>query len=177
MPVLIFLEPYSHFKVYPEGTMQLTVGDLAATAGVTPQAIRYYEAEGLLPEPPRTAAGYRVYDAFALNRLNFIRRARTLGLSLAEIREIGRLADSGRAPCCRVRELLGGKLHELDRKIEELMALRGQLGRFVKKISAMPDQADSSDAVCYLIETVALEASDGGEKVRRGRKRKTGKGR
>ena len=138
----------------------LSVGDLAGRAGITPQAVRYYEAEGLLRPPARTPAGYRIYEPSVLNRLRFIRRARALGLSLAEIKEIARLADSRKAPCCRVRELLGSKLNDLNARIEELIRLRDQLTRFVKKISTMPDQADTSDAVCYLIETVSLGGNE-----------------
>lgn len=123
---------------------------------MSPQAVRFYEAAGLLPAPARTLAGYRSYDSSALGRLNFIRRARQLGLSLKEIREVIRLADSRRAPCCRVRELLGDKLRELDGRIEELRRFREELRRFVKELSNMPDQADSSGVVCRLIEAAPI---------------------
>ena len=106
---------------------RLRIGELARRAGVSPQGVRFYEAEGLLPAPARTAAGYRTYDSSALGRLNFIRRARHLGLSLAEIKEVIRLAGSRRAPCCRVRELLGEKLQDLNERIEELTRFRDQL--------------------------------------------------
>lgn len=135
-----------------EADRQLRIGELARQAGVSSQAVRFYEAEGLLPPPARTAAGYRTYDSSALGRLNFIRRARHLGLSLAEIREVIQLAKSRRAPCCRVRELLGEKLNELNEKIEELTRFRDQLRRFMKELSTMPDQADTSQQVCALIE-------------------------
>ncbi len=131
---------------------RLTIGELARRAAVSPQGIRFYEAEGLLPAPPRTPAGYRTYDALALGRLQFIRRARQLGLSLDEIREVVGLASSRRTPCCRVRELLGEKLRQLDQKINELVRFRSQLRDFLKQIAKMPDQADTSEQVCALIQ-------------------------
>ncbi len=131
---------------------RLRIGELAKRAGVSPQAVRFYEAEGLLPAPARTAAGYRTYDLSALGRLEFIRRARHLGLSLEEIREVIQLAGSRKAPCCRVRELLGAKLNDLNRKIEELTRFRDQLRRFMKELATLPDQADTSQQVCALIE-------------------------
>ena len=131
---------------------RLTVGDLARRAGISPQGIRFYEAEGLLPAPPRTAAGYRIYDPSALGRLQFIRRGRQLGLSLVEIKEVMGLARSRKAPCCRVRELLGEKLRDLDQRIAELVRFRDQLRDFFKQIATMPDQADTSQQVCALIE-------------------------
>ena len=131
---------------------RLRIGELAEKAGVSPQAVRFYEAEGLLRPPARTAHGYRIYDLPALGRLNFIRHARDLGLSLAEIKEVLRMADSRRAPCCRVRELLGQKLKALKERIEELSRFRDQLRRFVKELATMPDQANTSQQVCALIE-------------------------
>lgn len=130
----------------------LTIGELARRAGVSPQGVRFYEAEGLLRAPPRTPAGYRTYDAPALGRLQFIRRARQLGLSLVEIREVIGLANARKAPCCRVRVLLVEKLRELDKKIDELVRFRDQLGGFLKKIAKMPDQSDTSEQVCALIQ-------------------------
>ena len=102
----------------------MTIGQVAKQTGLSTQAIRYYEREGLLPKPGRTHTSYRIYEPETLGRLNFIRTARALGFSLDEIKEIFRMSRAGRAPCCRVRELLTGKFDELDRKIEELSRFR-----------------------------------------------------
>ena len=131
---------------------QMTIGKAAEEAGVSAQAIRYYEREGLLPAPYRTHTGYRLYGAETVGRLNFVRQARALGLSLDEIKEIFRLSESGSAPCCRVRELLSKKLDDLDHRISELTRFRSELQAFLRKIANVPDQSDASSHVCQLIE-------------------------
>lgn len=131
------------------------IGELARAVGVKPQTVRYYEREGLLGRAARTRSGYRLYDEAALLRLRFIRAAQTLGLSLAEIRELVMLSREGRSPCARVRALLREKLRALDRKIAELRAFRRELAALLAQLDAMPDQADSSPYVCSLIMTLA----------------------
>jgi len=131
------------------------IGELARAVGVTPQTIRYYEREGLLERPPRTPSGYRLYGDDALGRLRFIRAAQGLGFSLGEIRELIALSRAGRSPCARVRELFRKKLQLLDQRITELRAFRRELAAAVRALEALPDQADSSEAVCPLIMTLA----------------------
>ena len=130
----------------------MTTGRVAAQTGVSAQAGRHYEREGLLPAPNRTHTGYRLYGTEVVGRLNFIRQARALGLSLGEIREIFRLSEAGSAPCCRVRELLSEKLDDLDRRIAELTGFRSELQGFLRKLANVPDQSDASSHVCRLIE-------------------------
>ena len=133
----------------------MTIGEIAKQTGLTTQAIRYYEQEGLVPKPERTHTGYRMYRAEALVRLNFIRTARTLGFALDEIKEILRMAAAGRAPCSRVREMLANKLEELNRRIAELQRFREELRIFLRELSKIPDQADTSRRICVLIETAS----------------------
>ena len=130
----------------------MRIGEVADRTGLTTQAIRYYEREGLLPQPIRTHTAYRMYSPEVLGRLGFIKQARRLGLSLKEIKQILRMSQAGRAPCCKVRELLAGKLEELDRTIAELSLFREELQRFLEAIARMPDQADTSRQVCGLIQ-------------------------
>ncbi len=130
----------------------MTIGEVASRTGLTAQAIRYYERERLLPEPNRTHTAYRAYGPEVLSKLSFIKQARRLGLSLKEIKQILDMSQAGHAPCCQVRELLAGKLEELDRTIAELSRFRTELLRFLAKIAKMPDQADTSRQVCALIE-------------------------
>ncbi len=107
----------------------MRIGELAATAGVSAKTIRYYEAMGLLPPPARTVAGYRLYGPADRERLRFIRTARDLGLSLAEIRAILELRDGGQPPCTHVRELLNRKIAAIDAQLRALTAWRRELVR------------------------------------------------
>lgn len=103
----------------------MRIGEAAAAAGMTTKALRFYEAEGLLPMPERSGNGYRDYGDGTIGRLQFIGRGRAAGLTLAQIREILRLRDADTAPCRQVGELLGKELECLDARIAELVALRG----------------------------------------------------
>jgi DNA-binding transcriptional MerR regulator len=82
------------------------IGELADQAGISTKAIRYYEQIGILTPPTRTAAGYRTYDQAALGRLEFVRAAQAVGLTLGEIRQIIAFRDNGQAPCAHVTDLL-----------------------------------------------------------------------
>lgn len=110
----------------------MTIGQLAAQAGVGVETVRYYERRGLLPEPPRKPgaahhAGYRQYDAGALARLRFIRNAQELGFTLAEIRELLELRVAEGTTCRDVKARAETKLADVERKIAELDQLRRAL--------------------------------------------------
>ena len=132
----------------------MTIGKVAKQARMTPETIRFYEREGLLAEPQRSHTGYRLYTPAVMSRLHFIKKTRYLGLSLEEIKEIFSMARRSQAPCCRVRELLAGKLTELEEKISEFKRLRDEVNQFIDSIAGLPDQANSSESVCELIETM-----------------------
>jgi DNA-binding transcriptional MerR regulator len=106
---------------------QLTVGQLAAKAGVRTDTIRFYERTGLLPRPARTGGEHRRYGPADVDRLLFIRGAQRLGLRLAEIRALVEVRDTGTCPCRPAGEVLRAHLAETDREIARLTALRGQL--------------------------------------------------
>ena len=105
----------------------LRIGDLASRIGVQPEAIRYYERRGLLPRPARGPNRYRLYAPEHLERVEFIKRAQSLGLSLEEIREVMELKYGGTSPCQHVRDLLREKLEGVDRQIARLRAFRREL--------------------------------------------------
>jgi Cu(I)-responsive transcriptional regulator len=107
----------------------MTIGALGEATGVGAETIRYYERIGLLPEPARTAAGYRMYEREHVRRLNFIRRGRELGLSLDAVRELLSLAGDRLRSCARVDRLVREHIHDLDHKIAGLQQLRGALQR------------------------------------------------
>ena len=106
---------------------QAFIGTIAREAGVPIQTIRYYEQLGLLPRAQRTASGYRVYGPDAVERLQFIKKAQTLGLLLADLREVLDLTDRGRCPCGHVERLLKTRLQTLRQKIADLRVLERRL--------------------------------------------------
>src|SRR5262245_51359791 len=87
------------------GTVRMAIGALSGRTGTNVETIRYYERAGLLPIPPRTPGGYRLYGSAHVKRLSFVRRARALGFSLDEIRRLLKLADERKRPCAEVREV------------------------------------------------------------------------
>ena len=101
------------------------ISQVAQRAGVTPDAIRYYERLGVLPRPPRTAGGLRAYGDDVLPRVRFIQQAQALGLTLKDVKEL--VANEGRAGqqrCRRVRDLLKTRLADVDARISEMQAFR-----------------------------------------------------
>ncbi|MCW4386538.1 heavy metal-responsive transcriptional regulator [Salinibacterium sp. SYSU T00001] len=118
----------------------MRIGEAAAAAGMTAKTLRFYEVRGLLPEAKRSANGYRDYSLETTARLDFIRRSRIAGLTLAQIRDILRIRDAGQAPCTHVRDLLAQQLTNLDRQIAELLALRATVAEF-HDAAAVPDPA------------------------------------
>ncbi len=105
----------------------MRIGELAARFGLNPKTIRYYEEIGLLPRAGRSASGYRLYDERDVERLGFIRRAKTLGLSLDEIRDILKVEEEGSPPCCQVLDLIDVKISAIDQRMAELQAFRTEL--------------------------------------------------
>lgn len=97
----------------------MLIGELAARAGVTQKAVRYYERRGLL-KPQRTRARYRDFDERALAVVQTIRRGQNLGMQLDELREVVELINHGSAPCQTVRSLLAEKRADVARRIKEL---------------------------------------------------------
>jgi DNA-binding transcriptional MerR regulator len=128
-----------------------TIGELAARAGLTPDALRYYERLGVIPKAPRTAGGFRIYSADVLARLQFIKQAQQHGLTLAEIRELLRLDTSrGASQCRRVQQLLQRKLADVDARVTELQAFRRTLDDYLARCDRALTRG--ADAACPVIE-------------------------
>ena len=98
----------------------LTIGKLSDRTGCNIETIRYYERIGLMPAPPRTAGGHRLYSADHEKRLTFIRRSRKLGFTLQEVRGLLRLVDGGEYTCAEVKTLTLDHASEIRRKIADL---------------------------------------------------------
>ena len=120
----------------------LKIGELATRCGVSRDTVRFYEREGLLPRPRRTASQYRVYGEADAGRLLFIRRAQAIGLTLDDIRELIRFEEL-RTPgeCRRVAGLLRQRIEAIDRKLVELKAFRRQLAEGLQRCESAEGEA------------------------------------
>jgi DNA-binding transcriptional MerR regulator len=137
---------------------KLRIGELADQFGLNPKTIRYYEDIGLLPEPERTIVGYRQYGAAARERLNFIVKARAIGLALDEIGHILALSRDGQQPCEHVLTLLDRKVAAIDEQLRALTEVRGEL---VELQSQAAQSARSDACVCGIIEHAQSAARAG----------------
>ncbi|MDY0963639.1 Cd(II)/Pb(II)-responsive transcriptional regulator [Massilia oculi] len=107
--------------------MLMRIGELAKLTGCQSETVRFYEQKGLLPPPVRSQANYRMYDASHAERLHFIRRCRSLGMSLGEVETLLGYQDQPERSCSGVNALVDHQLSEIDRQILELKALRTEL--------------------------------------------------
>ncbi len=103
------------------------IGAAARASGVSAKMIRHYEEIGLVPQAGRTSAGYRVYAPADVHRLRFVKRARDLGFSMAEIGRLLALWNDRRRKSSEVKRLAMKHVAELERKIAELQSMRGSL--------------------------------------------------
>jgi DNA-binding transcriptional MerR regulator len=129
----------------------MRIGELAKQAGISTKAIRYYEQIGILAPATRTASGYRTYDQTTLGRLGFVRAAQAVGLTLGEIRQIIAFRDNGQAPCAHVTDLLHRRAADVDARIGELQALRGELRQLAEGASALDPAHCPPERVCHII--------------------------
>jgi DNA-binding transcriptional MerR regulator len=128
------------------------IGELATRSGVSTKTIRYYEDVGLLPEPRRLENGYRDYSPVATKRLEFIRSAQAIGLSLGEIRSILEFRDRGKVPCVHVAELIERKTREISKQIEALKKRRSEFERLARKARRLSPRDCAKANVCHIIE-------------------------
>lgn len=136
----------------------LTVSKLAKTVGVGPDTIRFYEREGLIPQPERTANGYRVYDEGVVRRLRFIRGSQQFGLRLREIKGLLEVMDRGLCPCGHASDLVTARIAELDQQITELRGLRRDLTQLSEDVG--PDKCTPGVWPCEQ-EFIQIGGGDG----------------
>ena len=137
------------------------IGAMSAATGVNIETIRYYERIGLMPKPPRSGGGHRVYDATHVKRLGFIRRARELGFSLDEVRDLLGLARGHSLTCADVKALTEQHIAGIKRKVADLRRLERVLGQLAAQChgNRVPD--------CPILE--ALAAGNGSRSRLEGR--------
>jgi DNA-binding transcriptional MerR regulator len=131
----------------PVADRDLSIAEVRSHAGVSARTLRYYEEMGLLPGVRRRSGGRRVYGADELERLRFISRLKALGLSLAEIKELNAvyaIAGSTRAMLARLDELLARHRADVESRIAELVALRGEIDAYRDRVGRRVGRANGA---------------------------------
>ena len=111
----------------------MKIGEVAKLSGTGIETIRFYEREGLLLEPERRPSGYRQYDESTVERLEYIRRAKELGFTLAEIRELMELSFVSQTCCDHIRQRAETKITDIESKIRNLQQMKRSLGKIVQR--------------------------------------------
>lgn len=141
----------------------LFAGQVAKDLGIGVQTLHYYEREGLIASPKRAENGYRIYDAALVDRVRFIRKAQSLGLTLEDVKEIVDLADRGACPCGHVHSALTSRLKEVDERLRELRSLRSDLASLVKRAGAVSSSRSGTGergvAICDIVENAGTTRS------------------
>ena len=129
----------------------MRIGQLAGRTGLAPSAVRYYEQLGLLPEPGRTASGYRSYADDTVDRITFIRSAQAVGLTLAEVGQVLGVRDAGEAPCLVVGELIDQRHAAVRARIAELQALERELAQLRERAARLEPRDCDPSGICHVI--------------------------
>jgi DNA-binding transcriptional MerR regulator len=134
-----------------ENTQGWTIGKLAKRVGLDSRTLRFYETIRLLPKPRRSESGYRLYDPSIVERIEFIQKGQSLGLTLRQAREILELGERGDCPCGHVKRLLKTKIIELERKIKDLGYLKRRIHQVLTLRCAPEDFKPTGAALCPTI--------------------------
>lgn len=131
----------------------LKIGEVAAESGLSVKTIRYYEETGLLlPTVERSESGYRLFQPQVLNRLAFIRRSQSLGLTLQEIQQILAVHDHGQLPCGEMRQHLQLKVEAIEQQIQALETLRAELKGILSGWQSQPSSDRIDQTICPNIQ-------------------------
>ncbi len=135
-------------------TRALQIGQVALKTGLSVDAIRFYEKEGLLPRPARTPGGYRLYLDSEVADLEFIQKAQQLGFSLSEIRQLFSIQRHPQEVCVHVRDLIAQKLGVVRGKINELQLLETGLAEALKQCRKALRQPANHRECCPALEEI-----------------------
>jgi len=116
----------------------LRIGHLARASGFSQKTLRYYDEIGLLRPAGRSASQYRLYGEDAIERLRFVRKAQSLGLSLTDIKTILEISDAGRVPCEHVMAIIEREVARIDTQLRHLRSLRRDLLTLRSRMDGMP---------------------------------------
>ncbi len=132
---------------------KFSIGQLAKRARCKVETIHYYEKSGLMPEPPRTYGGHRIYTLPHVKRLNFIRRCRGLGFSLKQITELLTFVDEPNHYCGEVKAMAMLQASAVQQKIDDLQRLKSALNEMIGKCKGAEYAIDN----CPIIEALSIE--------------------
>lgn len=135
----------------------MTRGEVADKADVNPETLRYYERKELIPKPRRSDGGIRLYDESYVERLRFIRRAKELGFTLAEIKGLLELRVDEGATCRDVKARAETKIEEVEARIRDLRRIRDALSR----LSDSCDRKDEPTSECPILDALDADRSLG----------------
>lgn len=135
----------------------MTRGEIAEKADVNPETLRYYEREKLIPKPPRSDGGFRLYDESYVDRLRFIQRAQDLGFTLAEIKDLLEMRVDDGATCRDVKAQAEEKIGEVKAKIQDLKRIRDALSRLAEAC----EESEGPTSACPILEAMEGEAVRG----------------
>lgn len=132
--------------------MQLSIGQVAKSAGVSIDTIRFYEKEKLIPKPPRRISGHRQYQPEIIERISFIRRAKNLGFTLVEIADLLALRANPKSSAQHVKDKADLKIADINDKIAELKKIRDDLIALANTCTGKGTAAE-----CPIIEGMAIK--------------------
>jgi DNA-binding transcriptional MerR regulator len=142
--------------------------DVARATGVSTDTLRHYERKGLLANVGRTSAGYREYSAATVDRVLLIQRALVVGFTLDDLVKVLATRDRGGVPCQSVRDLVAGRLRDLDRHIQELIALRSELRELLTDWTGRLAKTPAGERAHLLEMLGAREVIEGARQKRKG---------
>ena len=134
---------------------RFSMGELASRAGCKVETVRYYEKEGLIPEPPRTGGGHRLYSHSHLKRLYFIRRSRELGFPIEKVRELLTFVDEPHHTCGEVKAMTMAQAAEVQSRIDDLKRLKTALDEMSAKCSGGKYSIES----CPIVDAIFCESA------------------
>lgn len=143
----------------PVGGLHVT--ELARKADVTPTTVRYYARMGLLHPQRDEGNGYRCFSGADLKRINFVRQAQALGLTIGETKSILDTVDHGDSPCPQVRRLVERRLTEIRARLAELQAMEQHIATALEAWSDLDDANPNGEALCPLIERTTVDSAAG----------------
>lgn len=153
-------------------SVNLKIGELAKRTDLLVETIRYYEREGLLPDPPRSDGNYRLYSDTHLERLQFIRHCRSLDMTLEEIRNLLRFRDAPARNCGEVNALLDEHIQHVGQRIKELKLLQKNL-RGLRNLCQQEQAAKDCGILQSLGSEVKKQLQSSSDEHRNSRLRKT----